>query len=90
MVLYGSLDDIKAQHRSFTLHFAAALQTPPVITGAISVSGSGKEWTVMCNGARDELPAAAAKLGARIVNEHAPSLNEIFVAHARTVSLHES
>jgi ABC-2 type transport system ATP-binding protein len=88
MVLCGSLDDIKAQHRSFTLHFENTPQTPPVITGALCVSGSGKEWTVMCNGARNELPAVAAKLGARIVSEHAPSLNEIFVAHAGTVSLH--
>jgi ABC-2 type transport system ATP-binding protein len=41
----------------------------------------------MCNGARHELPAAAEKLGARIVDERAPSLNEIFVAHAGAVAL---
>ena len=42
----------------------------------------GREWAVMCNGAREELPAIAATLSAEIVDEHAPSLNEIFVAHA--------
>src|SRR6185436_2225563 len=82
LVLLGPLDEIKAQHRRVTIHFEAQQDRTPVIAGAINVSGSGKEWTVMCNGARHELPAVAAKLGARVVDEHAPSLNEIFVAHA--------
>src|SRR5262249_35428836 len=87
MVLCGPLDDIKAQHRRFTVHFESARTRAPVIAGALSVSGKGKEWTVMCNGARGELPAIAATLGARIVDERAPSLNEIFVAHAGKVAV---
>jgi ABC-2 type transport system ATP-binding protein len=87
LVLCGPLDEIKAQHRQFTLHFEIAQEQPPVITGALSVCGKGREWTLMCNGARHELPAAAEKLGARIVDERAPSLTEIFVAHAGAVTL---
>jgi ABC-2 type transport system ATP-binding protein len=87
LVLCGPLDEIKAQHRQFTLHFEIAQEKPPVIAGALSVNGKGREWTVMCNGARQELPGAAAQLGARIVDERAPSLNEIFVAHAGPVVL---
>jgi ABC-2 type transport system ATP-binding protein len=87
MVLYGALDEIKAQHRRFTLHFETTQAEPPVIAGALSISGMGKEWTVMCNGGRTELPAVTARLGARIVAEHTPSLNEIFVAHAGTAAL---
>jgi ABC-2 type transport system ATP-binding protein len=86
LVLCGSLDEIKAQHRRFTLYFEIAQEAAPIIAGALNVNGKGKEWSVMCNGARQELPALAAKLGARIVEEHAPSLNEIFVAHAGTVN----
>ncbi len=86
IVLCGGLDEVKAQHRRFTLHFEIAPPGPPVIAGALSVSGAGKEWTVMCNGTRSEMPAAAAKLGARIVDERAPSLNEIFVARAGAVT----
>ncbi|EEF58224.1 ABC transporter ATP-binding protein [Pedosphaera parvula] len=86
LVLFGSLDEIKAQHRRFTLHFENAQETAPVIAGALNVSGKGKEWSVMCNGARQALPALAAKLGARIVDEQAASLNEIFVAHAGAVN----
>jgi ABC-2 type transport system ATP-binding protein len=84
IVLCGSLDEIKAQHRRFILNFDTAQSKPPAITGALSVSGTGKEWAVMCNGARAEMPSLAAGLGARIVAEQVPSLNEIFVAHAGT------
>lgn len=87
LVLCGSLDEIKAQHRRFILRFEIAQTKPPLITGALSVSGHGKEWTMMRNGARAELPAIAARLGARIVDEHAPSLNEIFVARASAAAL---
>src|ERR1043165_2359866 len=72
IVLFGSLDEIKSQHRQFTLHFEITPEKPPSIEGALSVTGRGKEWTVMCNGARAELPAVAAKLGAQIVSERAP------------------
>ncbi|HEX4119595.1 MAG TPA: AAA family ATPase, partial [Verrucomicrobiae bacterium] len=85
IVLCGSLDEIKARHRRFTLHFETAQLKPPVIAGALSVSGTGKEWAVMCNGARGELPRIAAELEARIIEERVPSLNEIFVAHAGSV-----
>ena len=90
MVLFGSLDEIKLKHRRFTLRFENAREKPPVVAGAVSVCGNGKEWTVICNGAQKELPMAAAKLGAQIVDEHAPSFNEIFVAHAEAVNLSQT
>ena len=82
VVFCGTLDAIKSQHRRFVLHFETAVEKAPEIAGAISVSGNGKEWTVLCNDARTELPSVAAGLRARIVDECAPSFNEIFVAHA--------
>jgi ABC-2 type transport system ATP-binding protein len=82
LVLCGPLDEVKAQHRRFVLRFETAQSKPPLIPGALSVSGAEKEWSLICNGARAELPAIVANLSARIVDEHAPSLNEIFVAHA--------
>lgn len=82
MVLSGPLDEIKASHRQLTLRFDAAQVRPPALAGALSVAGAGLEWTVICNGARRELEEAAGKLGARIVAERCPSLDEIFVARA--------
>jgi ABC-2 type transport system ATP-binding protein len=63
-----------------TLRFEAPLPQAPTLRGALSIAGAGREWTVICDGARSELTAAATSLGARIVAEHTPSLDEIFVA----------
>ena len=82
LVLCGPLDGVKSQHRRVVLHFEIAQSAPPIIPGTLGISGAGKEWSFICNGARTELPAIAASLGARIVDERAPSLNEIFVAQA--------
>ena len=82
VVLCGPLDEIKGQHRCVTLCFEATQATPPVLPKVLRVAGSGREWTVLCNGSRGELPGMAAELGARIVDERAPSLTEIFIAHA--------
>jgi ABC-2 type transport system ATP-binding protein len=85
MVLCGPLDEIKSQHRRITLHFHHSLSGPPEIPGALSIKGAGKEWTLLCNGARADIPAAAALLGAAIVDEQRPSLSEIFVAHTHSL-----
>jgi hypothetical protein len=65
-----------------TLHFDAPQSTAPRVPGALSVSGAGKEWTVIANGARAEIPFSVASMGAAIVDEQGPTLSEIFVAHA--------
>ena len=84
LVLCGPLDDIKRSHRKLTVRFDAALPKAPALEGALYISGAGQEWTVVCNGA--DVPGAAARLGGRVVAEHAPSLDEIFVAHASAKS----
>ncbi|HKQ40150.1 MAG TPA: ABC transporter ATP-binding protein [Verrucomicrobiae bacterium] len=78
LVLCGPLDEIKARYRRIILHFDSVQMKRPMISGALSVTGTGKEWTIIGNGGRIELPP----IGARIIDEQSPSLNEIFVAHA--------
>jgi len=80
IVLQGRLDEILESHFRLTLRFPTPPPTPPKLAGALLVTGSGLEWTVLCNGARGELEAAVVKLGARIVDEGAASLDEIFLA----------
>lgn len=82
LVLCGPLDELKQQYRRVTLHFAEALERPPTIPGALRVTGRGKEWTVLCNGGGKALAANALTLGATIVDDRHPSLDELFVAHA--------
>src|SRR5688572_20665059 len=81
LVLCGPLEDIKQSHRRLVIRFQTAQPRPPVLSGALSITGAGQEWTVVCNGAGDVLQSAA-RLGGNVVSEHAPSLDEIFVAHA--------
>jgi len=87
VVLSGPLDAVKQSHHRLTLRFGTARARPPALAGALSVHGGGQEWTVICNGTLSELMAAAANLGARVVEQGVPSLEEIFVARAGAKSL---
>jgi ABC-2 type transport system ATP-binding protein len=87
VVLSGPLDAIKESHHRLTLRFGTAPARPPALAGALSVKGGGPAWTVICNGALGELTAAAANLGARVVDQGVPSLDEIFVARVGAKSL---
>jgi ABC-2 type transport system ATP-binding protein len=82
VVLSDSMEHIKATHHSIVLHFDEPPAQTPELEGALSVEGSGKEWTAVCNGQLDDLRASVAKLNAKIVGETTPSLEDIFVARA--------
>jgi ABC-2 type transport system ATP-binding protein len=75
LVLCGPLDEIKSRHRRITVRFEAHQPKPPVVPGALTVRGTGREWTVICDSARTELPAT-------IIDDDAASLNDIFLATA--------
>jgi ABC-2 type transport system ATP-binding protein len=76
VVLCGPIDEVKAGHRRLTLRFETSQSRPPVIPGALTVTGSGREWTIISNS------PSVSVLGARIVDEGQASLNEIFIANA--------
>ena len=80
IVLCGELDRIKGSYHCLTVRFDTPQSGPPTIAGALAWKGARHEWTAVCNGRLDALEAAAAEAGARIVDERAPSLDEIFVA----------
>lgn len=82
VVLDGGLDEIMGAHHHLTLRFPQAQAVTPRIARALSVRGAGQEWSVLCNGGRQEVLSDAAKLGAQVVEQRAPTLDEIFVARA--------
>jgi ABC-2 type transport system ATP-binding protein len=82
VVLDGGLDEIMGAHHHLTLRFPQPQTATPHITRALSVRGAGQEWSVLCNGGRQEVISDAAKLGAQVVEQRAPTLDEIFVARA--------
>lgn len=82
IVLKGPLDEVKENHHRLVLRFDSPQPAAPEVPGVLSITGSGQEWTLICNGSRQATIAAAAQLGGRVVLEETPSLEEIFVARA--------
>jgi ABC-2 type transport system ATP-binding protein len=80
IVLCDELDQIKGSFHCLTVRFDTPQSQPPTIAGALTWKGARHEWTAVCNGRLDAIQAAAAEAGARIVEQRAPSLEEIFVA----------
>lgn len=89
LVLCAPMEDIKSQHHTLTLQFTDTLATAPKISGALSVDGRGREWTIVCNGEMAAVRAAAQTLGATVVEESTPSLEDIFIARAGRGALSE-
>jgi ABC-2 type transport system ATP-binding protein len=84
IVFSAPLDDIKANHRCLTLHFAEARTRPPELAGVLAWEGAEHEWTAVYHGQPQELQAAAARCGAEVLARRVPSLDEIFVARVGT------
>jgi ABC-2 type transport system ATP-binding protein len=84
VVLAGPLDEVRQKHHRLVFRFETPQSTVPQLAGVISLTGSGREWSAICNGKRDEAVAAAVRAGARLVAEESPSLDEVFVAWAGT------
>ena len=83
LVMSDALDDIKQNHRRFTVRFAQPQYSKPQLKGALGCTGEGLEWTFLANGGSEELRQAVANHGCTIVEEAAPSLEEIFVFHVK-------
>ncbi len=82
VVLNGRTDDVRRNHISALLAFAEPQAFTPVVKGAHAVSGFGTEWRILFSGSQSALATAAAGIGASVLDERTPSLDEILVARA--------
>ena len=82
VVFSGPLDQIKQSHRRLIIRFETAQSAPPRLEGALSISGCGREWKVVCGDVNGKIAACAANLGGVVVDDQIPTLDEIFVARA--------
>jgi ABC-2 type transport system ATP-binding protein len=80
VVLCDALETVKERHRRLTLRFDEPLLNPPVLLGSTRWEGAGHEWSTVCRGSIAEIQGQLAGQGARIVEEHTPTLDDIFVA----------
>lgn len=85
LVLYGRLDDIKAQHRQITFRFDTPQSKAPVIPGVVGVKGSGRAWTALSNDPSMDLSAVAVDMHADLAENVPASFSEIFIAYAGAV-----
>ena len=81
VALSAPLDVMKQSHRCITVRFPEARMRPPELAGVLRWDGAGQEWTAVCRDGSGGLQAAAARWGAQIVAERAPTLDELFFAH---------
>ena len=84
LVFDGDLGDIKQAHRRVTLRFDGPITGPPALPNAFGWTGGGHEWTALFESPTEHVETAAERVGARIVDRAAPSLDEIFFARAGT------
>ena len=84
IVFCDSVEGVRDKHTRITLRFELVREIPPELPGALSWQGGGQEWTAVCAASAEETRMAAASLGAQVVNEESPNLDEIFIA--RTTS----
>ena len=82
LVLCDKLDHIKESHHRLIVHFEESLNKAPEIPGSLSCNGHGKEWTLICNGELDKAKHHVSRLGARIVEQNTPSLEDLFIAYS--------
>jgi ABC-2 type transport system ATP-binding protein len=82
VVLNGRTEDVRRNHISAVLAFAEPQTAAPVLAGAHAVAGYGAEWRVLFGGSHLDLEKGAAGIGARVVEERTPTLDEILVARS--------
>jgi ABC-2 type transport system ATP-binding protein len=80
VLVQGPLDDVRSAHRLLTVRFDGPRPRPPELPGMFGWEGGGHEWSAVSCLSRVEALATTATLGARIVEEHSPTLDKIFLA----------
>lgn len=83
LVLDDTLDNIKSRQRVVTIRFQHQVSHKPEIPGLINLEGADTEWKYLCPDGTAWLREMGVKIGAEVVEESVPSLDEIFVGHSR-------
>jgi ABC-2 type transport system ATP-binding protein len=84
IVLCDPLETILKSHYRFTVRFEQPQEKFPELPGQLHGTGEGQEWTVYCNGRREEFLRELSSRQANIVEEGSPTLEEIFVVRSKT------
>ncbi|MCA9084937.1 MAG: ABC transporter ATP-binding protein [Planctomycetaceae bacterium] len=80
LVLCEPLEQVLSSHSRWVIRLKERAAVVPCIPGALNCSGEGHEWTVVFNGEHELVRQWVQTSGAEIVEQSAPSLDDIFVA----------
>lgn len=80
LVLHGNLDSIKEQHELLSVRFANECDELPPIDGVLSAERRGNSWSIVCNGAKQQVHESLQTIGGEVTHSRHASLQEIFVA----------
>ncbi len=83
VLLSNPLELIRSCYHRFTLRLETPDTTCPSLPGMVSCTGGPQEWSMVCKEDIDHLKQAATQCHAQIVDLTSPSLDDIFVAHAK-------
>ncbi len=80
LLLCEPLEEVLQKHCRWTVRLPESATTPPVVPGSLSCSGADREWSVICNGDQNLVQKWVADTQSEVVEQAAPTLEEIFVA----------
>jgi len=82
IVFCDTTQAVRNAHTRITIRFDEPREQPPVMEGALTWEGRGREWTAVMFIPANEARLAALSLGAQVVEQSALNLDEIFLARA--------
>jgi len=85
ILLSSPLDEVLVSHYQLTVRFQEPQPFFPQLTGALLSTGSGREWIILCNGQKQTLEKELQDMNGEILEQNAPTLEEIFVARMKSV-----
>ena len=83
IVFDAEIDEVLEEHNLVTVRFDEPQWQPPKVSGALSLRGSGRDWTILFAGPDAAWQPAVAALGTVVVQVRSASLEEIFLSRAR-------
>lgn len=86
-ILDEPIDELFERHSAATIRFQSPHKTLPPIDGVIDSSGGEAEWQIIAALDYPTLEREVSRNGGQIVENHQPSLTEIFVANSRRNSV---
>lgn len=80
IMVQGPMHQVLESHRRLVVRLKSATTRVSDLPCAVSVTGGPDEWTVICNGNRNEFIAGLSQMGGEVLEESGATFDEIFYA----------